>query len=87
MCMALSYQRAEKGGKGGGGDEADGYNLSECLQEEEAGGTSQLNYNNKLSIDAGPLAKNRSRSSSGLNCVCVKISGYRVNDVHTMEPV
>jgi len=37
-----------------------GYNLSERLQEEEAGGTSQLNYNNKLSIDAGPLAKNRS---------------------------
>jgi len=59
------------GREGGGGDEVDGYNLSERLQEEEAGGTSQLNYNNKLSIDAGPLAKNR--SSAWLNCVCVSI--------------
>lgn len=48
----------------------DGYNLSERLQEGEAGGTAQLNYNNKLQIDAGPLAKNR--SSSGLDfAVCV----------------
>lgn len=69
MCMSLSFQRAEKGGKGVGGDETDSYNLSERLQEEEVGGTSQLNYNNKLSIDAGSLAKNR--SISGLNCVCV----------------
>lgn len=38
-------------------EEVDGYNLSERLQEGEARGTAQLNYNNKLPIDAGPLLK------------------------------
>lgn len=49
----------------------DGYNLSERLQEGEAGGTAQLNYNNKLPIDAGPLLKIEAALDWILLCVCV----------------
>lgn len=51
--------------------EVDGYNLSERLQEGEAGGTAQLNYNNKLPIDAGPLLKIEAALDWILLCVCV----------------
>lgn len=53
----------------------DGYNLSERVQEGEVGGTAQLNYNNKLPIDAGPLLKIEAALDWILRCVSIKEVG------------